>query len=156
MPIGKITEDYIVSMLNKIEEIQFQPAIYKAREQEMDEIAHLYHRSWLTSNVPFRKITLDDFQRIYNDPHMEFLVAKLHGIYVGFVILALEGDEQEYGAIVALGIKPRYQRRGIGTALGYAAWNHFEQKKVKELRCEVHIRNERSLNFIKSLGFEEF
>jgi len=27
---------------------------------------------------------------------------------------------------------------------------------VKELRCEVHIRNERSLNFIKSLGFEEF
>ena len=156
MPIGKITEDYINSMLNKIEEIQFQPQIYKAEEQELEEIANLYHRSWLTSNVPFRKITLEDFQRIYNDPHMEFLVAKLHGMRVGFVILDLEGDNLEYGVIVALGIKPRYQRRGIGTALGYAAWNHFKQKTVKELRCEVHVRNERSLNFIKSLGFEEF
>ena len=155
MPVDEITEEYVNSILNKVEKIQFQPKIYKAKEEDLNEIANLYHRSWLTSNVPFRRITLDDLKQIYKNPHMEFLIAKLHGMLVGFVILDLEGDEQEYGVILALGIKPRYQRRSIGTLLGYAAWNHFKQKKVKELRSEVHIRNIRSLNFIKSLGFEE-
>lgn len=156
MPIEKITEEYVDSILKRIEKIQFQPKIYKAKEQELVDIADLYHRSWLTSNVPFRKILLDDFKRIFKNPNMEFLIAKLHGNLVGFVILDLEGEILEHGVIVALGIKPRYQRRGIGTILGYAAWNHFKQKNVKDLRCEVHVRNERSLKFMNSLGFEEF
>ena len=156
MPIDKITEEYVNSILKKIEKIQFQPKIYRAKEEDLEDIANLYHRSWLTSNVPFRRISMEDFYRIYEDSNMQFLVAKLHGMHVGFVILDLEGENLENGVIVALGIKPRYQRKGIGTILGYAAWNHFKKKNVKELRCEIHVRNERSLNFIQSLGFEEF
>jgi ribosomal protein S18 acetylase RimI-like enzyme len=40
--------------------------------------------------------------------------------------------------------------------LGMAAWNYFQQKNIKELRCEVYVENKASYNFIKSLGFQEY
>ena len=58
--------------------------------------------------------------------------------------------------IAGLGVLPRFQRKGLGTVIGMAAWNYFKKKGVKELRCEVYKSNTVSYNFIASLGFEEF
>ena len=74
----------------------------------------------------------------------------------GFVILDLEGPNKEYGVIAGLGVIPRYQRRGLGTIIGLAAWEYFKKKGIKELRCEVYKDNKISYDFISSLGFEEY
>ena len=84
-------------------------------------------------------------------------VAKVFGIDAGFIVIYLEGENDEFGIIAGLGIIPRFQRKGIATALALAAWERFLlPNNVKELRCEVYNSNKPSYNFIKSLGFEEY
>ena len=82
----------------------------------------------------------------------------LYGRDSGFVILDFEGDNKEFAIIAALGVLTRFQRKGLGTVLGMAAWNHIKENhpNVKELRCEVYKDNHISYNFIKWIGFEEF
>ena len=85
------------------------------------------------------------------------LIARVYGSDAAFIILDFEGPNNQYGVIAGLGVLPRFQRKGLGTVIGMAAWNFFKKKKgVKELRCEVFTENLTSYNFIKSLGFEEF
>ena len=76
--------------------------------------------------------------------------------YCGFAILDFEGEANEYGIIVGLGISPEFQRQGVGTALGVGAWELFMEQEVEEIRCEVYVNNIKSYQFIKSLGFEEY
>ena len=72
------------------------------------------------------------------------------------MIIDFEGENNEYGVIAGLGVLPRYQRKGLGTILGLAAWSYLKEKGIKELRCEVYKDNKVSYNFIKGLQFEEF
>ncbi|MBD3196302.1 MAG: GNAT family N-acetyltransferase, partial [Candidatus Lokiarchaeota archaeon] len=111
---------------------------------------------WLTANEPFRPIEIDSLRSIYEYPETEILVAKVYGNDGGFIILDFEGQNDEIGVIAGLGVLPRYQRKGLGTVLGMAAWNYFKEQNVEELRCEVYKDNHVSYNFIKSLGFEEY
>lgn len=84
------------------------------------------------------------------------MIVKVYGIDGAFTILDLEGDNKEYGIIAGLGVLPRFQRKGLGTVLGLAAWDHFKKKGVKELRCKVYKDNQRSFHFIKGLNFEVY
>ena len=72
-------------------------------------------------------------------------ISKIQAVLVVVVII-----------IAGLGIIPRFQRKGLGTVLGMAAWNYFKEADVKELKCEVYIDNITSYTFISSLGFEEY
>src|SRR3972149_11864395 len=99
---------------------------------------NVYNKSWLTSNTPFRPITIKSLKIILEDPDTTLLIAKVYGQDSGFVLLDFEGENKEYGVIAGLGIVPKFQRRGLGSILGIAPCNFFKEKKaIKELRCEV-------------------
>lgn len=156
LPIDKISREYKNSFKKKIRKNFTKPKISLVTRNDIPCVVKLYNRAGLTSTSPFRPITIEQLTELYNDPKYELLIAQLYGIDAGFAIVGYEGLNDEYGVIDGLGIIPRFQRKGVGTALGIAVWNIFNQKQVKELRCEVHYRNYASLNFVKSLGFEEY
>ena len=112
--------------------------------------------AWLTSHTPFSPISLNTLESLYKCPEIKILIAKAFGIDAGFIILDLEGPNNCYGSIAGLGILPKFQRKGIGINLGLEAWNNFKQKGIKELRCEVYLKNKRSYAFIKAMGFKKF
>ncbi|MFX1258144.1 MAG: GNAT family N-acetyltransferase [Promethearchaeota archaeon] len=154
LPIKKISKESENSINEKIKKNIINPKISFATSKDIPNIVKLYNRSWLTSNTPFSLITTEQLEDLFYNPKFIFLIAKVYGIDAGFVILGYEGLNNEYGMIDGLGIEPRFQRKGIGIALGFAVWNLFKQNHVKELRCEIYYKNRASLNFVKSLGFE--
>ena len=156
LPVEKITREFEAEISSKIEHNVIQAKIRDASSKDLEIVTEIYNKSWLTSRTPFRPIEKGTLKTIFQDQYTIFLVARVYGIDSGFVILDLEGSNKEHGIIAGLGIIPRFQRKGLGTVLGMAAWNHFKKLGVKELRCEVYQDNEVSYNFISSIGFEEF
>jgi ribosomal protein S18 acetylase RimI-like enzyme len=158
LPVEKITKDFEEQLKEKIEHKIISASIREAKENELEIVREIYNSAWLTSNTPFRPIDISSLKKIYKDPDTIFLIGKVYGRDAGFVILDLEGDENQYAVIAALGVIPRFQRRGFGTILGMAAWNYIKNhfSNIEELRCEVYKDNEVSLSFIKGIGFEIF
>ena len=157
LPIEKITPEFEAKLSEKVEKNILHAKIRVASADDLESIMYIYNRSWLTSNTPFSRITVESLKTIYEYPETVILIAKVYGSDAAFIILDCEGPNNEYGVIAGLGVLPRFQRKGLGTVIGMAAWNFFKKKEgVKELRCEVFTENLTSYNFIKSLGFEEF
>ena len=158
LPVEKITQEFEDSLKRKIETNVFRANIRVADKNDLKSVMELYNKAWLTSNTPFRPIEIDSLKAIFNDPDTRFLIAKIYGRDSGFVILDFEGENKEFAIIAALGVIPRFQRKGLGTVLGMAAWNYIKQNhpNVKEIRAEVYKDNFGSSNFIKWIGFEEF
>ena len=158
LPVEKITQEFEDSLKRKIETNVFRANIRVADKNDLKNVMELYNKAWLTSNTPFRPIEIDSLKAIFNDPDTRFLIAKIYGRDSGFVILDFEGENKEFAIIAALGVIPRFQRKGLGTVLGMAAWNYIKQNhpNVKEIRAEVYKDNFGSSNFIKWIGFEEF
>ncbi|MFW9785285.1 MAG: GNAT family N-acetyltransferase [Candidatus Heimdallarchaeota archaeon] len=154
LPVDKITKKFESQLKEKIEHNIFHANIREATEKDLQTIVDIYNKSWLTANTPFRPIARETMKKIFADSDTVFLIARVYGIDGAFVILDFEGEHNEYGIIAGLGVLPRFQRKGLGTVLGLAAWEYFKNKGVKELRCEVYKGNERSFNFIKGLNFE--
>ena len=157
LPTEKITDDFENIFHNKAEQNLIKPKIELATIKDAQRVSKIYNRSWLTSGVPFSPMTYNKFEILFRDPKCNVFVAKVFGIDAGFIVTYLEGENDEFGIIAGLGIIPRFQRKGIATALALAAWERFLlPNNVKELRCEVYNSNKPSYNFIKSLGFEEY
>lgn len=156
LPIEKITKQYEDNIKKKLEANIYQAKIREATEKDLENVTIIYNKAWLTSNTPFRPIKKETLKSIFKDPDTIFLIARVYGIDGGFVIIDLEGDNKEFGVIAGLGILPRFQRKGLGTILGLAAWSYLKEKGIKELRCEVYKDNQASYQFIKGLQFEEF
>jgi len=158
LPVDIITQKFEEKLTNKIEHKIIQAKIREATKSDLEIIKTIYNRSWLTSNTPFRPITKTDLSKILEDSSTIFLIAKVYGIDAAFVLLDFEGSNNEYAIIAALAVLPRFQRKGVGTALGMASWRFFKKKfpNVKELRCEVYKDNHVSYSFIKGIGFREF
>ena len=156
LPLENLTPQFISNVQVKVEKNIFHAKIREAKEEDLEIVMQIYNKAWLTSNTPFAPITTESLKTIFDFPDTTILIAKVYGIDGGFIMLDLEGPNKEYGIIAGLGILPRFQRKGLGTVLGMAAWNYFKQKNIKELRCEVYVDNKASYSFIKSLGFEEY
>ncbi len=156
LPIAKITPEFDERLTEKVEHNILRAKIREAKVEDLESVRALYNRSWMTSNTPYSSITLNSLKTIFEYPETIILIARVYGSDAAFVILDYEGPKNEYGIIVGLGVMPRFQRKGLGTVIGMAAWNYFKKKGVKELRCEVYKDNIVSYNFIKSIGFEEF
>ena len=154
--VEKITVEFEAEITNKVEKSFLNAKIRDATKRDLESVVYMYNRSWMTSCTPFSPISIDTLKKILEYPETKILIARVYGIDGGFVILDLEGPNNEYGVIAGLGVLPRFQRKGLGTVLGMAAWNHFKNLGVKELRCEVYHENKVSHTFIVSLGFEEF
>lgn len=156
LPVEKITPEFEKELREKAEKNILHANIREAKEEDLQSVVHLYNRSWMTSNTPFAPIDLDSIKQIHSYPETTILIASVYGNDAGFVILDFEGANNEYGIIAGLGVIPRYQRKGLGTVIGMAAWDYLKKKNVKELRCEVYIENKTSYEFISSLGFEVY
>lgn len=156
LPVAKITPEFEEMLTEKMEHNILRAKIREAKVEDLESVRALYNRSWMTSNTPYSSITLNSLTTIYEYPETIILIARVYGTDAAFVILDCEGPKNEYGIIAGLGVIPRFQRKGLGTVIGMAAWNYFKKKGVKELRCEVYKDNIVSYNFIKSIGFEEF
>lgn len=156
LPIEKITSEFEEMLTKKVERNILRAKIREAKVEDLESVQALYNRSWMTSNTPYSSITLNSLKTIYEYPETIILVARVYGSDAAFVILDYEGPKNEFGIIVGLGVMPRFQRKGLGTVIGMAAWNYFKKKGIKELRCEVYKDNIVSHNFIKYIGFEEF
>jgi len=156
LPVSNITPEFEENFKKKVEHNILHAKIREAKLEDLKSIMYLYNRSWLVSSTPFRPIKKETLRIIYEYPETKILIAKAYGSDAAFVILDFEGENKQYGVIAGLGVLPRFQRKGLGTVIGMAAWNHFKKKGVTELRCEVFKDNNVSYNFIKSIGFEEF
>ncbi len=156
MPINKITAEFQQRIEQKVKANFPRANMIIASEKDINNIARLYNRAWLTSNTPFHRIEPETFGNMLKIPKSHYLIARVYGIDAGFIIADIEGKNDEYGYITGLAIEPRFQRKGLGTALALAAWNSVFKGTVKELRCEVYPENKRSLIFVKSMGFEEY
>ncbi len=156
LPVEKITKEYEDKLKEKVERNILHAKIREATEADLESVMYVYNRSWMTSHEPYSPIDSDSLKKIFDYPETVILVARVYGTDGGFVILDYEGENMEHGIIAGLGVIPRYQRKGLGTVVGMAAWDFFKKNNVKELRCEVYKDNKVSYDFIKSLGFEEY
>lgn len=155
LPVANITDEFEKEIQKEVDHNILKAKIREASKSDLRSVMYLYNRAWMTSNTPFSPISIDSLERIYEYSEIVILVAKVFGEDAGFVILDFEGHDHEYGIIAGLGVLPRYQRKGLGTVLGMAAWNYFKKANVREIRCEVYVKNIVSYEFIKSLGFKE-
>ena len=156
LPVSDITPEFEEKISSKVENNILKAKIREANEKDLISVKYLYDRSWLTSQTPFSAISISSLKSIWEYPETTILIAKVYGSDAGFAILDFEGDNHEYGVIAGMGILPRFQRKGLGTIIGMAAWNYFKKKGIKELRCEVYKGNTVSYQFIKSIGFKEY
>ncbi|MHA1479137.1 MAG: GNAT family N-acetyltransferase [Promethearchaeota archaeon] len=156
LPVSDITPELEESLTKKVKSNILRAKIREANEEDLQSVKYLYDRSWLTSQTPFSAISLSSLKTIWEYPETIILIAKVYGSDAGFAILDCEGENQEIGVIAGMGIIPRFQRKGLGTVIGMAAWTHFKNKGVQELRCEVYKGNTVSYQFIKSIGFKEY
>ena len=154
LPVNRITKKFEDSLRAKIQQNPLHANIGEATEADLERIMNLYNEAWLTANTPFRPITLDSLIKIFEDPDTIFLIAEVDGVDTGFAILDIE--KNDIGIIQALGVIPSFQRKGLGTLIGMAAWVYFIEKDVQELRCEAYKDNDISYKFIKGIGFEEY
>ncbi len=154
--VSDITPEFEENLTKKVKNNMLRAKIREANEEDLPSVKYLYDRSWLTSQTPFSAISVSSLKTIWEYPESIILIAKVYGSDAGFAILDLEGENREFGAIAGMGILPRFQRKGLGTVIGMAAWNYFKSKGVQELRCEVYKGNTVSYQFIKSIGFKEY
>jgi ribosomal protein S18 acetylase RimI-like enzyme len=155
LPIKKITKEAENRLKANVENNILRAKIREVKENDLEILMNIYNKAWLTSHEPFRALTIDDVKDLYNDPDLTIFIARVYGIDAGFMILDFEGVKKESGIIVAMGVIPRFQRRGLGKIMALEAWEFFKKKNVSELRSEVYINNKASYNFLKSLGFED-
>ncbi|MGV9141811.1 MAG: GNAT family N-acetyltransferase, partial [Promethearchaeota archaeon] len=156
LPVASITPEFEKNLQEKVERNILKAKVREASKEDLERVMHIHNRSWMVSNTPFTPISLDSLEIIHEYPETIVLIAKVYGEDAGFVILDFEGENKDIGVIAGLGVLPRFQRKGLGTVLGMAAWRYFKEKGVKSLKCEVYKENTVSYNFIKSLGFEEY
>lgn len=156
LPVTDITAEFEEKLTKKVENNILKAKFREANEEDLLSVKYLYDRSWLTSQTPFSAISISSLKSIWMYPETIILIAKVYGSDAGFAILDFEGENREFGVIAGMGIIPRFQRKGLGTVIGMAAWNYFKNKGVKELLCEVYKGNVVSYQFIKSIGFKEY
>ncbi|MHA1648700.1 MAG: GNAT family N-acetyltransferase [Candidatus Helarchaeota archaeon] len=77
-------------------------------------------------------------------------VAKIHDKIIGFLI---SGIINNTGYISYLGVEEAYRGKGVGTALLREFKKYLKEKKIEYIKCTIRKDNEKTLNYIHSLGF---
>lgn len=156
LPIKKISGDFEDNLQEKINSTIKNANIRKATRSDAEIFIQLHKDIWSSTKMPYKAFSKENVEKLIEDPNIIFLIANLNNKDIGFGILHYAGKQNQIGVITALGVMPKYQRKGFGTILGLAIWNYFKQKGLEELRCRVSKENKKAKEFIKSLGFEEF
>jgi len=147
----EITEEFekkLESRINKMVKIR------QATLNDIQILVNLYNRAFMAANEPYAPMDEEKMAAIFHYRNTIILIGELYGKPVGFIIIDFEGKNKEKGIIAGLGILPEYQKKGIGTTLGVACWKYFKEQNVKELLCEVFIKNYASYKLISGIGFK--
>jgi ribosomal protein S18 acetylase RimI-like enzyme len=157
LPIEKITSEFEKKLRDRIRPYSEVPKIRQVKEEDYESVVPIYNRAYKNLHAKILPINLDIIRDMDEDSESVILVAEADDEIAGIIILEFEGqnDEYEYVTITDWAVSPKFRRKGIGTRLCIAAWDYFEPKGVKEIRCEVYVNNPVAYNFIKSMGFEE-
>jgi ribosomal protein S18 acetylase RimI-like enzyme len=155
MPASKMSPEFVQHLKDKVKSYHGEVAIREASKEDIDIIMDIYEKAWKSSTMPFRISSKEKLKDIYEYKGTKFLLASVDQEDVGFILIDIAGIGDNTGIIVALGILPEYQRKGIGHYLALHAWEYFQKHKVNQFRCEVHVENKVAINFIKEFGFIE-
>ncbi len=156
LSVEKITKEYEDYVNSQIPADLGDLEIHPATLEDLSAIKDIHNLAWQSVDTLYRPISVDALERINNFDNTVFFLAKYNSKDIGFILLDFEGKNNEFGVIAGLGLIPEYQRLGIGKKLGLTAWNYFKERNVKELHCEVYMKNNVSYSFIKSLGFSAY
>jgi len=114
LSIKKITKQTENRLKENVENNILRAKIREVNGTDLELLMNIYNKAWLTSHEPYRALTIDDVKDLFNDPDLTIFIARVYGIDAGFMILDFEGPKNEYGIIIAMGVIPRFQRRGLG------------------------------------------
>ena len=133
---------------------------YRVEEISEDDLPYVIriNEAVLPENYPFYF-----YEMLYRNYPKAFLVAKVGGMVVGYVMSRVEHSLQmsgflpsfvKKGHIVSIAILPEYRRRGIGTALMNRVMDSLKNiYDCKEVYLEVRVSNRAAIEFYKKLGF---
>ena len=83
-------------------------------------------------------------------------VAEIDGCIGGFILSKIEHigeNATEVGTILILGVRPRYQRRGIASKLVTALCEKYNSKGIKIIRATIDQRDKDMISFAEHMGF---
>lgn len=85
--------------------------------------------------------------------------AETDGVLVGFVLADVRpwefGNRAHVGWVIALGVDPRHQGKGIGKQLGQRVLEEFRRLGVTQFKTLVDRTDDGLLRYFKVLGFRE-
>ena len=85
------------------------------------------------------------------DPNSVFLAINIEtNEPIGYVISFKRGDS---GYISVVAVMPKWQRRGVASALIRAAVQHFRSSKIKTIKIDVEETNIPAMKIYEKIGF---
>ena len=96
--------------------------------------------------------TAENFQRLIDEQHGFFFVAKIDGIIAGGIRGHIYGDSG-YGMIGNIAVHPDYQRKGCGQALMEKALAHLSEKKCHKVSLHTFPVLVPAINLYLKMGF---
>ncbi len=176
LPVSKISNEKLAEMRQKSGTTASLLHARVAKSSDIPGLCDLYNASFFQCPDPYRPVTLDDMQAIFD--HATILIGSLYGADTAFIVVKIEkqvaggrqcgaprfeGETKEapqpvqgvrrVGVICGIAVHPRHRQRGVATALGLRAWDHLKDKGLDCLQCEVYEKNSPSLSFITWVGF---
>lgn len=141
--------------------------IRKAREDELLKVAVLWkefmkYNGDFNASFAINKKAQEIFSREMLEKLKEYdsrlTVADSDGELIGFCYSYISQKPKffklaKFGFIGDLFVMPEYRRSGIGRALVKDAIDFFTGRKIKQIELLVAIKNENTIKFWESLGF---
>jgi ribosomal protein S18 acetylase RimI-like enzyme len=141
--------------------------IRQAREEELLKIAELwkafmkYNRDFNKSfeiNKKAKEIFSREMIEKLEESDSHLAVAESDGELIGFCYSYISQKPKyfrlsKFGFIGDLYVIPEFRRNGVGRALVKDAVDFFNRKKIKQIELLVAMKNENTIKFWESLGF---
>ena len=141
--------------------------IRKAREDELLKVAGMwkefmryngeFNRSFETNRKASEIFSREMLEKL-KEPESHLAVAESDGELIGFCYSYISQKPkyfklEKFGFIGDLFVIPEYRRNGIGRALVNDAVDFFGKRKIKQIELLVAKKNENTIKFWESLGF---
>ena len=126
-------------------EIGDLPTVFEIGEQTFTSDYSNIYRTWTEYEVTWA----------FSSDGELCLVATVNNRVVGFAIGTFieKGTAWNYGHLLWLGIKPRYQNKGVGTALMKEMKKRFRRYGARIMLVDTQRENASAISFFKKHGF---
>jgi ribosomal protein S18 acetylase RimI-like enzyme len=134
------------------------------REMRIDDIPSVYRLGRqlfeaLEPSTPYR--TWDAYEvtaNFNNDPRLSLVAEASNGTIVGFALgttYEKESGGWKYGHLLWMGIRPKWQRAGVGAQLCHEMERHMHQEGVRMVFVDAARSNSAAIRFFKRMGYEK-